>query len=252
MNKLNCNVVRDILPLYADEVVSEDTRQLVEAHLGQCELCRRELDAMRGQIVIPAQVEETASLKKFRQKWNMRQKLKGALAMLLLISLVIGCFFYVYAIGIPVKAERIMIRTGLQCVPEYDENRMPKEVSCPTDAQTWIVDIGVHSGDVRTRSEGVWEMNDSGVRVTTGVKIYVRWSPFDFPWDHGGTDWLENGPVHYCRQGVASSEMNLDPEADDFTVTIVCADREITYSMEAVGLYDHSQQHTADICPWAK
>ena len=35
--KINCRVIRDILPLYVDGVVSEDTSALVEEHLTECE-----------------------------------------------------------------------------------------------------------------------------------------------------------------------------------------------------------------------
>jgi len=44
---INCNVIRDILPLYAEDMVSEDTRALVEAHLESCGGCRDELERMR-------------------------------------------------------------------------------------------------------------------------------------------------------------------------------------------------------------
>ena len=30
MNKITCNVIKDILPLYIDGVVSEDTQKIVE------------------------------------------------------------------------------------------------------------------------------------------------------------------------------------------------------------------------------
>lgn len=64
MSKLNCNVVRDILPLYADEVVCEDTKTLVEEHLEECALCRTELADMRSEILLPAQPDGADSIKK--------------------------------------------------------------------------------------------------------------------------------------------------------------------------------------------
>ena len=33
MSKISCNVIQDIMPLYVDEIVSEDTKKLVEEHL---------------------------------------------------------------------------------------------------------------------------------------------------------------------------------------------------------------------------
>ena len=41
MSKISCNVIQDIMPLYVDEIVSEDTKKLVEEHLKECEDCRK-------------------------------------------------------------------------------------------------------------------------------------------------------------------------------------------------------------------
>ena len=41
MEKINCNVIQDILPLYIEDAVSEDTKELVEEHLQNCEICQR-------------------------------------------------------------------------------------------------------------------------------------------------------------------------------------------------------------------
>ena len=46
--KMDCDVIRDILPLYADEACSDKSRALVEEHLGECEACREELAKMRA------------------------------------------------------------------------------------------------------------------------------------------------------------------------------------------------------------
>ena len=41
-----CNIIRDILPLYAEDMVSPDTVSYVEEHLKSCEACRREYEQM--------------------------------------------------------------------------------------------------------------------------------------------------------------------------------------------------------------
>ena len=45
--KLDCNVIRDLLPLYADDACSENSRELVEEHLQECESCRDILHRIR-------------------------------------------------------------------------------------------------------------------------------------------------------------------------------------------------------------
>ena len=51
--KLDCEIIRDLLPLYGDNVCSEKSREAVEEHLRECETCREELKAL-GENNIPA------------------------------------------------------------------------------------------------------------------------------------------------------------------------------------------------------
>ena len=43
-----CNLIKDILPLYMEDMVSTDTKEFVNAHLEHCAECRAELERMRG------------------------------------------------------------------------------------------------------------------------------------------------------------------------------------------------------------
>ena len=47
--KLNCNVIKDLLPLYADQICSEESRGLVEEHLTDCTDCSALLRQMRSE-----------------------------------------------------------------------------------------------------------------------------------------------------------------------------------------------------------
>ena len=42
MSKFSCDTVRDMLPLYVDNIVSDDTRAIVEEHIASCDACRKE------------------------------------------------------------------------------------------------------------------------------------------------------------------------------------------------------------------
>ena len=53
MKETNCDVIRDLLPLYEDNVVSEETAQMVREHLKDCPECREELRIMRTPIFLP-------------------------------------------------------------------------------------------------------------------------------------------------------------------------------------------------------
>lgn len=44
-----CNIIRDLLPLYAENMVSADTVEYVEEHLEKCAECRQEYEGMKQQ-----------------------------------------------------------------------------------------------------------------------------------------------------------------------------------------------------------
>ena len=45
--KFSCNTISDILPLYVENMVSQDTRDIVEEHIASCENCKKRLEEMR-------------------------------------------------------------------------------------------------------------------------------------------------------------------------------------------------------------
>ena len=45
-----CSIIRDLLPLYEEQLCSKETAELVEEHLKECIECRRLYDEMHGDI----------------------------------------------------------------------------------------------------------------------------------------------------------------------------------------------------------
>lgn len=64
--KNECNIIRDILPLYAEKMVSDDTVMFVQEHLKGCPACRAELEKMR-EPVQPEPDIDTAPLKRLKK-----------------------------------------------------------------------------------------------------------------------------------------------------------------------------------------
>ena len=48
--KTDCDIIRDLLPLYADKVCSESSRRLVEEHCAECAECSGQLSAMSAEL----------------------------------------------------------------------------------------------------------------------------------------------------------------------------------------------------------
>lgn len=47
---MKCKIICDLLPLYIDDVCSDETKKLVESHLEQCSACRSEYEKMKADI----------------------------------------------------------------------------------------------------------------------------------------------------------------------------------------------------------
>lgn len=90
MNELSCAVARDLLPLYADGAVSEETKAVLEAHLEGCPACREELESLRTPLPIPAETE-AEPLRKIKRNLRRRRRravlLTAAVTALALLAL---------------------------------------------------------------------------------------------------------------------------------------------------------------------
>lgn len=73
--KLSCNVVQDLLPLYHDGICSEESRQLVDGHLGECAECKDVLHTLNEELVLGDEAEKAAPLLSVKMTWN-REKQK--------------------------------------------------------------------------------------------------------------------------------------------------------------------------------
>ena len=95
-NRNECNIIRDILPLYADKMVSADTASFVEEHLIGCAECRAELEKLKVTDVIEAAVSDTENddekrLKAFAGKINRKRHIViSAFAAVLLLAVLLG------------------------------------------------------------------------------------------------------------------------------------------------------------------
>lgn len=85
-----CNIIQDILPLYAENMVSSDTAAFVEEHLKSCEACRKEY--VRTKEPQPTQEISAAPLLKLRKKMKIKRIQTIALTAVFVITLLVSAF----------------------------------------------------------------------------------------------------------------------------------------------------------------
>ena len=74
-----CNVIRDLLPLYADDVCSAASREFIEKHLPDCPECAAELEKLRShEIEDDLQEEKTEIIAYQAKRFKRRSAAVGA------------------------------------------------------------------------------------------------------------------------------------------------------------------------------
>ncbi|MBM7097583.1 zf-HC2 domain-containing protein [Bacillus sp. H-16] len=100
MEKASCNIIRDVLPLYHDQVCSEDTVKMVEEHLQECSSCKQELERIQDNITAPEDISENRKdshvIRTISASWKrlrIRSFIKGGVIGALVISLLVLSYF---------------------------------------------------------------------------------------------------------------------------------------------------------------
>lgn len=63
--KYPCGIIQDLLPLYHDGVCSQESRQIIEAHLEECSDCKQSyLSLGESDALFPVSQEKESELKK--------------------------------------------------------------------------------------------------------------------------------------------------------------------------------------------
>lgn len=96
MSKIHCNVIQDLLPLYADDVVSPESRELVMRHLEYCPDCRQMLSEIRTSIPIP-QYTDDGALKRLKKKQRNKSICITLIAVLCVVLLLTYPISLVYS-----------------------------------------------------------------------------------------------------------------------------------------------------------
>lgn len=111
--KLPCDIVRDLLPSYADGLTSKTTNQTVENHVADCIDCKTALDFMREgerERTKTDDKKEIDFLKKTRRHKTQAVVISVLTAVVILFSVIIA---KVYFIGSPIDEEFVSCRLSV-------------------------------------------------------------------------------------------------------------------------------------------
>lgn len=112
-----CDIIKDLLPLYAENMCSDDSRQAVAEHIAECESCRNELKKINTDVAIQAD-SDVSMFKRIKKRARIEK-------------IVISIVSIVFVLSALWFAQFILINTD--CAMSYERYNMAENVKVEVD-----------------------------------------------------------------------------------------------------------------------
>ena len=172
--KNECNIVRDILPLYVEDMVSEETAKFVKEHLVECENCREYYEGMKSMDGFVENKSDNldesnmvSSLKNIKNKINkqIRNRVLSAVAIILVV--IVGFNLLVNVAIKNVSPEDISIFADVYSLTELIEN--PVE-----DDNSKSVEVKIPEFGTMKLTNDIIEKGGYVTVISVGSEYYIR------------------------------------------------------------------------------
>jgi hypothetical protein len=105
--EMTCEIVKDLLPLYHDDVCSNESRIIIEEHLLECDICKKYLDNMKSDL-FQSNTEKTSEqakwdiLKGIKKKLLKKNIMISAISVICAIAVLFGGFMLICTYQLPI------------------------------------------------------------------------------------------------------------------------------------------------------
>lgn len=112
-----CDIIKDLLPLYTENMCSGDSRQAVAEHIAECESCRNELNKINTDVAIQAD-SDVSMFKRIKK----RARIEKVVISIVSIVFVLSALWF---------AQFFLINTD--CAMDYEKYNMAENVKVEVD-----------------------------------------------------------------------------------------------------------------------
>ena len=142
-NNIPCEVIRDLFPLYIDELTSEVTNKQIEEHVMNCTDCKNVLNAMKAPDAMSGDDENSSDekeidfLKKTKKK-NQRIAIGGIIATFLLVLIITLSYRYIVGFNMKINPDEWVVMVDgkhvqINCEPEDERLTIKRLVTSEKD-----------------------------------------------------------------------------------------------------------------------
>lgn len=158
-----CGIIRDLLPLYIDDVCNEESKQAVENHLSECEKCRNYYESMKSTEGFVAKGNDNSedmkmanNLKNVKSKINkkIRNIVIGAVAAMAFVIVGVTLLFNVALKE--VSTDDVIVSANVYSFEELIEN--PASNVPNSESVTIYSDVSDNSQKIEVRIPEIGEI----------------------------------------------------------------------------------------------
>lgn len=111
---ISCDIIKDLLPLYHDEVCSKDSKMMIEEHLKNCTNCQNYLNSISNEVFhksSEANVEQVKvnSLRSLKKKLLKKNFIISAVSIVCVVAIFLGCYSLVFHYETPIEYNEELI-----------------------------------------------------------------------------------------------------------------------------------------------
>ncbi|MBQ8902648.1 MAG: zf-HC2 domain-containing protein [Bacilli bacterium] len=129
--KKNCNIIKDLLPLYIDDVCTNDSRNLVDEHLKECHNCQKELKNLQHTINI-SKKNDINAFKKIIKKINFKIIRNSIFITLLILVLLFPILYFIGSYEFTMKYDE-----NIRIILHENGNRWNFQFDTPISGYTY-------------------------------------------------------------------------------------------------------------------
>ncbi len=166
--KLPCAVIRDLLPLYAENMVEPNTRALIEQHLTECPDCRKRLSETETSAGPP--VETVKPLQSLKKQIRKRRRYAAIIAALCVFVAVYTYFYHENDMRLVPWEEGLIEVKGVEARPFEEVNG---EGAAVVESQSSTVDVLILRADSRING---WQESFFRDDDGTGTLLLQAWT----------------------------------------------------------------------------
>ena len=178
--KVNCEIVEDLLPLYADEVCTESSKQAVIEHLQKCEKCRRMVEMTQAISVPKLELDKPKAdkavkkgFKKIRVRWWI-----SIAAVLLLSTITFSIWYYHHIPEVPpvvVQREKQLASEFMDLLCQGNYEKAYEYMDIEDMKQDWLEDWFEEEELVDIEEKGLAKFCEFGQKLEDagGIEKYV-------------------------------------------------------------------------------